>query len=108
MLALVAGVLGAHLRKTDIAARYGGDEFAVILPETGLSSAAVIAKRISEGISNVRLDIGGEIVISFTASVGYAACGHDSPGRGEILNIADRLMFDSKRRGPGGVLGKQI
>jgi len=108
VLALVAGVLGAHLRKTDIAARYGGDEFAVILPETGLSSAAVIAKRISEGISNVRLDIGGEIVISFTASVGYAACGHDSPGRGEILNIADRLMFDSKRRGPGGVLGKQI
>ncbi|HEX7519075.1 MAG TPA: sensor domain-containing diguanylate cyclase, partial [Candidatus Deferrimicrobium sp.] len=58
VLALVAGVLGAHLRKTDIAARYGGDEFAVILPETDLSSAAVIAERIAEGILNVRLDIG--------------------------------------------------
>ncbi|TRZ96667.1 MAG: GGDEF domain-containing protein [Deltaproteobacteria bacterium] len=108
VLALVAGALGAHLRKTDIAARYGGDEFAVILPETDLSSAAVIAERIAEGISNVRLDIGGENVISFTASVGYASCGHDAPGRGEILNIADRLMYDSKRRGPGGVLGIQI
>jgi diguanylate cyclase (GGDEF)-like protein len=108
VLALVAGALGAHLRKTDIAARYGGDEFAVILPETDLSSAAVIAERIAEGISNVRLDIGGESVISFTASVGYASCGHDSPGRGEILNTADRLMYDSKRRGPGGVLGVQI
>ncbi|MBE0606255.1 MAG: GGDEF domain-containing protein [Deltaproteobacteria bacterium] len=108
VLALVAGALGAHLRKTDIAARYGGDEFAVILPETDLSSAAVIAERIAEGISNVRLDIGGESVISFTASVGYASCGHDAPGRGEILNIADRLMYDSKRRGPGGVLGIQI
>jgi diguanylate cyclase (GGDEF)-like protein len=108
VLALVAGALGAHLRKTDIAARYGGDEFAVILPETDLSSAAVIAERIAEGISNVRLDIGGESVISFTASVGYASCGHDAPGRGEILNIADRLMYDSKRRGPGGVLGMQI
>jgi diguanylate cyclase (GGDEF)-like protein len=108
VLALVAGALGAHLRKTDIAARYGGDEFAVILPETDLSSAAVIAERIAEGISNVRLDIGGESVISFTASVGYASCGHDAPGRGEILNIADRLMYDSKRRGPGGVLGVQI
>jgi diguanylate cyclase (GGDEF)-like protein len=108
VLALVAGALGAHLRKTDIAARYGGDEFAVILPETDLSSAAVIAERIAEGISNVRLDIGGENVISFTASVGYASCGHDAPGRGEILNIADRLMYDSKRRGPGGVLGMQI
>jgi len=108
VLALVAGALGAHLRKTDIAARYGGDEFAVILPETDLSSAAVIAERIAEGISNVRLDIGGETVISFTASVGYAACGYDSTGRGEILNTADRLMYDSKRRGPGGVLGVQI
>ena len=108
VLALVAGALGAHLRKTDIAARYGGDEFAVILPETDLSSAALIAERIAEGIKNVRLDIGGESVISFTASVGYASCGHDAPGRGEILNIADRLMYDSKRRGPGGVLGMQI
>jgi len=108
VLALVAGALGAHLRKTDIAARYGGDEFAVILPETDLSSAAVIAGRIAEGISNVRLDIGGESVISFTASVGYASCAHDAPGRGEILNTADRLMYDSKRRGPGGVLGIQI
>ncbi len=108
VLALVAGALGAHLRKTDIAARYGGDEFAVILPETDLSSAAVIAERIAEGISNVRLDIGGGSVVSFTASVGYASCGPDAPGRGEILNIADRLMYDSKRRGPGGVLGMQI
>lgn len=108
VLALVAGALGAHLRKTDIAARYGGDEFAVILPETDLSSTAVIAERIAEGISNVRLDIGGENVISFTASIGYASCSHDAPGRGEILSIADRLMYDSKRRGPGGVLGVQI
>lgn len=108
VLTLVAGALGAHLRKTDIAARYGGDEFAVILPETDLSSAAVIAERIAEGISNVRLDVGAESVISFTASVGYAACAHDALGRGEILNIADRLMYDSKRRGPGGVLGMQI
>ncbi len=108
VLALVAGALGAHLRKTDIAARYGGDEFAVILPETDLTSAAVIAERIAEGISNVRLDIGGESVVSFTASVGYASCAHDAPGRGEILNTADRLMYESKRRGPGGVLGMQI
>ena len=108
VLTLVAGALGAHLRKTDIAARYGGDEFAVILPETDLSSAAVIADRIAEGISNVRLDIGAESVISFTASIGYASCGHDAPGRGEILGTADRLMYDSKRRGPGGVLGVQI
>jgi diguanylate cyclase (GGDEF)-like protein len=108
VLALVAGALSAHLRKTDIAARYGGDEFSVILPETDLSSAALISERIAEGISSVRLDIGGGSVISITASIGYASCGHDAPRRGEILNVADRLMYDSKRRGPGGVLGVQI
>jgi len=108
LLTLVAGALGAHLRKTDIAARYGGDEFSVILPETELSSAAVIAERISAGISNIRLGIGRETVVSLTASVGYAACAPDSPGRTEILDTADRLMYESKRRGPGGVLGMRI
>jgi diguanylate cyclase (GGDEF)-like protein len=108
VLVLVAGALGAHLRKTDIAARYGGDEFAVILPETDLSSAAVIAGRIAEGISGVRLEADPGAVVSFTASIGYAACGPESVDRGQILDIADRLMYDSKRRGRGGVLGMHI
>ena len=108
VLVLVAGALGAHLRKTDIAARYGGDEFAVILPETDLSSAAVIAGRIAEGISGVRLETDAGDVVSFSASIGYAACSPDSADRAQILGIADRLMYDSKRRGRGGVLGMQI
>jgi diguanylate cyclase (GGDEF)-like protein len=108
VLALVAGVLGAHLRKTDIAARYGGDEFAVILPETDLSSAAVIAGRIAEGIASIRMDVERSGVVSFTASIGYAVCGSESTARDQILGIADRLMYDSKRRGRGGVLGMQI
>jgi diguanylate cyclase (GGDEF)-like protein len=108
VLSMVAGVLGAHLRKTDIAARYGGDEFAVILPETDLSSAAVIAGRIAEGIAAIRLDADRGEVISFTASIGYAVCGPESKDRDHILGIADRLMYDSKRRGRGGVLGLQI
>jgi len=108
VLVMVAGALGAHLRKTDIAARYGGDEFAVILPETDLPSAAVIAGRIAEGISSVRLDADRESVISVTASIGYATCAPDSPERGQILAVSDRLMYESKRRGHGGVLGMQI
>jgi len=108
VLVLVAGALGAHLRKTDIAARYGGDEFAVVLPETDLASAAVIASRIAEGIAGVRLEAEAGSVVSFTASIGYAACGPESPDRGQILAIADRLMYESKRRGRGGVLGMQI
>jgi len=108
ILVMTAGVLCAHLRKSDIAARYGGDEFAVILPETDLAAASTIAGRIAAGISGVRLDASGDRVISFTASIGYAACGPESPDRESILGVADRLMFESKRRGPGGFLGERL
>jgi len=108
VLVLVAGVLGAHLRKTDIAARYGGDELADIRPGPALPAAAVIAGRSAEGISGVRMEVAPESVVSFTASIGYAACAPDSQDRGQILAIADRLMYESKRRGYGGVLGRQI
>ncbi len=108
ILVMTAGVLCAHLRKSDVAARYGGDEFAVILPETDLAAASTIAGRIAAGISSVRLDTSEDRVISFTASIGYAACAPDSPNRETILGVADRLMYESKRRGPGGFLGEQL
>ncbi len=108
ILVMTAGVLCAHLRKSDVAARYGGDEFAVILPETDLAATATIAGRIAAGISQVRLDTRRGEVISFSASIGYAACLPDSKDRDGILNVADRLMYESKRRGHGGILGEQL
>ncbi len=108
ILVMTAGVLCAHLRKSDVAARYGGDEFAVILPETDLAATATIAGRIAAGISQVRLDTRKGEVISFSASIGYAACLPDSKDRDGILNVADRLMYESKRRGRGGILGEQL
>jgi diguanylate cyclase (GGDEF)-like protein len=108
ILMMTASVLCAHLRKSDVAARYGGDEFAVILPETDLAATSAIAGRIAAGISQVRLDTKEGAAISFTASIGYAACLPDSPERDTILNVADRLMYESKRRGRGGILGEQI
>ncbi len=108
ILVMTAGVLCAHLRKSDVAARYGGDEFAVILPETDLAATATIAGRIAAGISQVRLDTRKGEVISFSASIGYAACLPDSKERDGILNVADRLMYESKRRGHGGILGEQL
>jgi diguanylate cyclase (GGDEF)-like protein len=80
----------------------------VILPETDLAAATTIASRIGAGLSGVRMDTGKGDVIAFTASIGYAACLADSPGRENILNVADRLMYESKRRGRGGVLGEQL
>lgn len=108
ILVMTAGVLMAHLRRSDVAARYGGDEFAVILPETDLAATSAIAGRIAAGISQVRLEAKNGEPISFTASIGYAACKPDSPERETILNVADHLMYESKRRGRGGILGEQL
>ncbi len=108
ILMLTAGVLCAHLRKSDVAARYGGDEFAIILPETDLAATSTIAGRIAAGISQVRLDTKEGKTISFTASLGYAACLPESQERDAILAVADRLMYESKRRGRGGILGEQL
>lgn len=108
ILLMTAGVLCAHLRKSDIPSRYGGDEFAIILPETDLGATSAIASRIAAGISEVRMDTEKGEEISFTASIGYASCLPDSRDRENILNVADRLMYESKRRGRGGVLGEQL
>jgi diguanylate cyclase (GGDEF)-like protein len=107
-LLLTASVLLAHLRKSDLAARCGGDEFAVLLPETDLDAAGAIAGRISAGIAGGRVLSDSGKPVSFTASIGYAACRPDSEGRERILQVADRLMFESKRAKWGGVRGEQL
>lgn len=108
ILAAAGGVLAAHLRQSDVAARYGGDEFAVLLPETDLLAASSIASRIAEGISQVRVETAGGTGVTFTASIGYASCPAGCRDRRRILEVADRLMYESKRRGPGGILGEQL
>lgn len=108
VLKLTADVLTAHLRMSDVAARFGGDEFALILPETDFEAASAIAGRISSGIAqSVLLSESGETV-RFTSSIGFAACAPDSPRRAEILSVADRMMFESKRQMKGGVRGLRI
>ncbi len=107
-LRMTASVLCDHIRKSDLAARCGGDEFAVILPETDLEAAGVIAGRISAGIGHSSLVADDGKGVTFTVSIGYAACRPDSPDRNDILVVADRLMFESKRNAKGGVRGMQI
>lgn len=108
ILVITGSVLSAHLRQSDVPARYGGDEFAVILPETDLVAASSIASRIAGGISQVRVETEKGQTISITASIGYATCPVDCKDRRRILEVADRLMYESKRQGPGGILGEQL
>jgi len=108
VLVAAGGVLSAHLRQSDVPARYGGDEFAAILPETDFSAASAIAARIAEGISHVRVETQEGRSVGFTASVGFASCPAEGRERRRLLEVADRLMYESKRKGPGGILGERL
>ena len=91
----VASLLGDQCRNIHIAARYGGDEFAVILPETGLEGAQQFASRIRE-----RLASDGQQP-QLSVSVGTAVYPHDGETIEKLLPIADHALYEMKRRGKG-------
>ncbi len=95
----VAGVLRRQLRASDVVARMGGDEFAVLLLETGPDGAAVVADRIVRAIRHLRVaSEDGANVAWTTASVGIAPLDADAPGERSLAS-ADAAMYAAKRAG---------
>lgn len=92
----LASVLRMHSRSMDTAARYGGDEFAVVLPEAGQDAAASVSRRICE-----RLATDGEFP-HVTVSVGAAVYPRDGESIEALFNAADKALYGMKRR-PDGI-----
>ena len=98
-LRATAAVVGRHLRATDVACRYGGDEFAIILPDTYRSGALFVAERIlaevrrsfERGVDGCR--------VALTVSVGVAWYGAMCSTLGEFLEAADRALDAAKAAG---------
>jgi len=89
----VAEVLHLSCRETDTAARYGGDEFAVVFPESSAESAAHVAERIS-----ARLVADAEEP-RLSVSIGVAEYPRDGRTIEHLLSAADQALYDRKRRG---------
>src|ERR1700726_5004956 len=83
-----------QIRTMDTAARFGGDELAILLPESNAAEAATLGERIREVIAAVPFALTAEIERSLTVSVGVAAV---APGRHEtdLKSVADRLLADA-------------
>ncbi len=90
-LGRVANILRIHCRSMDTPARYGGDEFVVVLPETGHEAAQQVAQRISHESGN-----DGEEP-SISVSVGIATFPQDAKTIDELLAAADRALYRKKR-----------
>ena len=95
----IASCISQTVRKIDIASRYGGEEFTVILPETNISDAKIIAERIRKNISNIKINVKDEICIRPTVSIGmseYPSCALDEQ---TLIELADVALYSAKNNG---------
>ncbi len=96
LLRETAEVLQEQIRKVDFAARYGGDEFVVLLPETSKKEATAIAKRIRAAIEdNIFLQDKG-MKVQFTASFGVATFPEDAKTKDDLIRMSDERMYKVK------------
>jgi diguanylate cyclase (GGDEF)-like protein len=99
VLSAVGVMLQDSLRVADIACRYGGDEFAVILPETTKTEAWLVAEKLRIGLQELSIVSSQGQQISVRASLGVASFGpeHDSPLH--LLEAADAALYRAKHGG---------
>lgn len=93
-----AAILREQLRKSDVAGRVGGEEFAVLLPETSLEQAGAFARRLQHCLAELPL-FRDERAITLSISVGIAALGADAPGVDAALSRSDMALYRAKSAG---------
>jgi diguanylate cyclase (GGDEF)-like protein len=95
----ISSVIRDQLRAADIACRYGGDEFSLLLPQTGPAGARAIAERIRAAVSRRIVGVDG-LALRTTVSIGLAVFpDHDSGNLRSLLRKADEAMYRAKRSG---------
>ncbi|MDQ3213202.1 MAG: GGDEF domain-containing protein [Acidobacteriota bacterium] len=94
-----ASVIRASARETDMVARFGGDEFALILPDTGSEGAAAVGDRVRERIAAFRFLQGDGLSITLTVSVGVATLPDVAGSADELIQAADDAMYWVKEHG---------
>ncbi len=103
VLRLVARVLRQECRaQHDFVARYGGDEFVLLLPRTAKREAAVVADRIRRAMETTPF-IADPEVASVTLSLGVASFPEDGKSAGALVEAADRSMYRAKKQGGNAV-----
>lgn len=100
LLREVAQILRDSVRGSDVPARYGGDEFAIILPETGADEALATADRIRVAAeARLKVEARDEDGHPVSVSIGVATYPFDGKKGSELIEAADRALYRSKREG---------
>jgi diguanylate cyclase (GGDEF)-like protein len=107
-LSLVGQLIARQIRSSDIGARYGGDEFVVLLPNTSIEEARRTADKLTEAVRTAAAVNPTEAHIQLGISVGIAACPDDSRTAGDLLQIADSRMYETKLHHRGDYTAREI
>lgn len=98
LLRAVGTMLQSQIRDSDLATRYGGDEFALILPNTEAEGAQALARRLSEKVVSMRFDMSSNHHVRINASVGAATYPDEGERFQELFEIADARMYELKNQ----------
>lgn len=99
VLAAVADALGRAVRLADVVCRYGGEEFAVVLPDTDADEARAACERFRRVVAGVRVTAPDGTAVAVTASFGVASVVAAGVQRDDLLEAADRALYQAKRNG---------
>ncbi|MFW6051612.1 MAG: GGDEF domain-containing protein [Myxococcota bacterium] len=103
LLRSLAHALGSHSRATDVAGRFGGDEFVVLLPDTTPEQALTAAERLRVAVRDVGYEFDADLPV--TASIGVA-CARATDTPAELLRRADENAYQAKQQGGNRVEGE--
>lgn len=108
VLKKLAEVCCETLREVDRIGRIGGEEFAILLPETGQTEAEEAAERLRKAIANAKVPLEGGLPLHFTISIGVASLTSRDDNMDVLLNLADEALYEAKEGGRNKVcLAKQ-
>ena len=107
VLRAFADLIRSHVRDVDVSGRIGGEEFAIVLPETARDDAVRVAERMRKSLAAVPLTISGEESITVASSFGVAELGAHQSGD-DLLRAADAALYRAKEEGKNRVATAEL